>query len=98
MQSAATRNAKARTAAIADSRVPPYAMTPGMDSMSAHQRPSSSRPMTIGIDSTVTVSIDFLVLIIAPKEGSLMDGHLDLTVRPTALEPGAAFAGIIVGD
>src|SRR5437763_14468912 len=59
MQSAATRKANARTAAIADSRVSPYAMTPGMDSMSAHQRPSSSRPTTIGIDSTVTVSIDF---------------------------------------
>lgn len=57
MQSAATRSAKARTAAIADVRVSPYAMTPGMDSMSAHQRPSSSRPVTIGIDSTVTVSI-----------------------------------------
>src|SRR5207248_3306863 len=51
MQSAATRNASARTAAIAESRVMPYAMTPGMDSISAHHRPSSSRPTTIGIDS-----------------------------------------------
>ena len=70
MQSAATRNANARTAAIADSRVSPYAMTPGMDSMSAHQRPSSSRPTTIGMDSTVTVSIDFFGLfqsIIVPE-------------------------------
>src|SRR5438067_11748238 len=41
MQSAATRNARARTAAIADSRVAPYAITPGIDSMSAHHRPSA---------------------------------------------------------
>jgi hypothetical protein len=61
MQSAATRSANARTAALANSRVSPYAMTPGMDSISAHQRPSSSRPTTIGMDSTVTVSIDFYV-------------------------------------
>src|SRR5260370_22313464 len=46
MQSAATRNARAQTAAIADSRVAPYDITPGIASMSAHQRPSSSRPTT----------------------------------------------------
>src|SRR5260370_17751486 len=33
MQSAATRSASARTAAIAESRVSPYAITPGMDSI-----------------------------------------------------------------
>src|ERR1039458_581290 len=59
MQSAATRNASARTEAIADSRVAPYAITPGIDSISAHQRPSSSNPTTIGMDSTVILSIDF---------------------------------------
>src|SRR6478609_6424420 len=32
-------------------------MTPGIDSMSAHQRPSSSCPRVIGIDSTVSDSI-----------------------------------------
>jgi hypothetical protein len=40
-QPAATRSASARTEAIADSRVSPYAITPGIDSMSAQQRPSS---------------------------------------------------------
>lgn len=44
--------------AVAASRVSPYAMTPGMDSTSAQQRPSSSRPKMIGIDSTMTVSIN----------------------------------------
>jgi hypothetical protein len=58
MQSAAMRKARARTAAIAESRVAPYAITPGMDSTSAHQRPSSSRPATIGIDSTPAISMD----------------------------------------
>ena len=48
MQSAATRRARARTAEIAASRLGPYAMTPGMDSMSAHQRPSSSCPQDDG--------------------------------------------------
>src|ERR1700683_1200385 len=62
MQSAATRNANARTAAIADSRVAPYAITPGIDSMSAHQRPSSSSPTTIGMDSTVILSIALSIL------------------------------------
>lgn len=38
------------TAAIADARVAPYAITPGMDAISAH-----SRPTKIGIDSTVMV-------------------------------------------
>src|ERR1019366_10605316 len=55
MQSAATRRASARTAATAASRVAPYAITPGMDSISAHQRPSSSCPSVIGIDSTVVL-------------------------------------------
>jgi hypothetical protein len=36
-----------------------YIDTPGIDSMSAHQRPSSSRPITIGIDSIGTASMDF---------------------------------------
>ena len=57
MQSAATRRASARTAEIADSRLKPYAITPGMDSMSAHHRPSSSRPTKIETESTVVISI-----------------------------------------
>src|ERR1035438_3028538 len=57
MQSAATRRASDLTDAIAEARVAPYAITPGMDSISAHQRPSSSRPTRIGIDSTVMVPI-----------------------------------------
>jgi len=40
------------------SRASPYAITPGMGSISAHQRPSSSRPTTIGMDSSVIISID----------------------------------------
>src|SRR5258708_29479697 len=43
-------------------------MTQGMDSMSAHQRPSSSRPRVMGIDSTVTVSINLLGFIMTPVE------------------------------
>ena len=39
------------------SRLTPYAITPGIDSMSAHQRPSSSIPTTIGMDSIVILSI-----------------------------------------
>src|ERR1039457_5339662 len=58
IQSAATRTAIACPEAIADSRVAPYAITPGIDSISAHQRPSSSNPTTIGMDSTVILSID----------------------------------------
>src|ERR1700733_10167531 len=62
MQSAATLRARDLTAAIAVSRVAPYAIPPGMDSISAHQRPSASRPTRIGIDSTVTVSMVPLLL------------------------------------
>jgi len=57
IQSATIRSASERTAVIAASRELPYSITPGIGSMSAHQRPSSSRPTVIGIDSTVSECI-----------------------------------------
>src|ERR1035437_6733527 len=84
MQSAAARNASARTAAIADSRGAPYAITPGINSISAHQRPSSSRPTMIGMDSTVICSFDLSFNIIELETASAL-----LPSRPVAAGAGA---------
>src|ERR1035437_8175241 len=66
MQSAATRNASARTAAIADSRVAPYDITPGINSTTAHHWPSFSAPTIIGMDSIVICSIDLSATLLKP--------------------------------
>jgi hypothetical protein len=70
MQSAPRRKASARTATIAESRVTPYAITPGMDSMSASQRLSSPRPTTMAIDAGVTDSVDDSSLLHCPPTAS----------------------------
>src|SRR5450631_2989628 len=105
MQSAATRRASARTAAIAASLVGPYAITPGMDSMSAHQRPSSSCPRTMGIDSGETVSIGLASsgnIIATLTRAGPTEGHLNVDasvqqpprrgLHPAPAPAGARFA------
>src|SRR5437899_840766 len=47
-------------------------MTPAMDSISAHQRPSSSRPTRIGIDSAVTVSLGPFAFMTSPAGPSVV--------------------------
>src|SRR5271154_6060496 len=42
-------------------------ITPGMDSISAHHRPSSFRTSVIAMDSTVTASTQYLAFIIEPQ-------------------------------
>jgi hypothetical protein len=42
---------------MANRRVSPQAITPGIDSIPAHQRPSSSGPTMIGMDSGAAGSV-----------------------------------------
>ena len=60
----------------------PYAVTPGIDSMSAHQRPSSSRPTMIGMDSTAIVSITLTIHRALTRRAASLAHQGSLTVRP----------------
>src|ERR1022692_13523 len=104
MQSAATRRVSARTTEIAASRVGPYAITPGMDSMSAHQRPSSSTPRTMGIDSGETVpsfhrSCSLLARLQTPRAGPCVvaDRSPYPSQRRASFAPAAGFAVMTTG-
>src|SRR5580704_12400109 len=56
-----------------------------MESISAHQRPSSSRPTVIGIDSTVIVSTDLLGCIIAVQDYRTLSSCNPNTIVPLSV-------------
>ncbi len=53
----------------------PYVMTPGIDSISAHHRPSFSQPTTIGIESIAP----FTVRLLTRYADDLTDSFFPLT-------------------
>ena len=69
----------------------PYAITPGMDSISAHQRPSSSCPSAIGIDSDKGVSIDGALPSDIIVSGALPTANTTCPYSQLAHGPGSAF-------